>query len=71
MTLPLAPDVTAGRMGYYRGTLNTTGTAPEGREPCGGLAVLRSGSHYGVLEIDACLGTAARNRVVRSALSRL
>ncbi|MGW5419920.1 hypothetical protein [Streptomyces sp. NPDC003943] len=70
-TLRLAPDVTASWMGAYQGSLNTTGTAPEGQEPCGGIAVLRSGSHYGVLEVDACLGTAAMDRVVRTALSRL
>ncbi|MFE2721911.1 hypothetical protein [Kitasatospora sp. NPDC059327] len=70
-TLRLAPDVTASWMGAYPGSLNTTGTAPEGTEPCGGIAVLRSGTHYGVLEVHACLGTAAMNRVVRTALSQL
>ncbi|MFF8380824.1 hypothetical protein ACF07V_32340 [Streptomyces sp. NPDC015661] len=70
-TLRLAPDVTASWMGVYQGSLNTTGTAPEGEEPCGGIAVLRSGTHYGVLEVDACLGTAAMDRVVRTALSQL
>ncbi|MFD5462106.1 hypothetical protein ACFWIQ_04645 [Kitasatospora sp. NPDC127059] len=70
-TLQLAPDVTASWMGLYPGALNTTGRAPEGKEPCGGIAVLRSGSHYGVLEVDACLGTAAMDRVVRAALSQL
>ncbi|MBV2152709.1 hypothetical protein [Kitasatospora sp. SUK 42] len=70
-TLQLAPDVTASWMGAYQGSLNTNGTAPEGKEPCGGIAVLRSGSHYGVLEVDACLGTAAMDRVVRTALSQL
>ncbi|GAA2791461.1 hypothetical protein [Streptomyces showdoensis] len=70
-TLRLAPDVTASWMGLYPGSLNTTGTAPEGKEPCGGIAVLRSGTHYGVLEVNACLGTAAMDRVVRTALSQL
>jgi len=70
-TVQLAPDVTANWMGTYQGSLNTTGTAPEGKEPCGGIAVLRSGNHYGVLEVDACLGTAAMDRVVRTALSQL
>lgn len=70
-TLRLAPDVTAGWMGSYEGLLNTTGTAPEGEEPCGGIAVLRNGSHYGVLEVSTCLGTAAMDRVVRTALSQL
>ncbi|WP_316522031.1 hypothetical protein [Kitasatospora brasiliensis] len=70
-TVRLAPDVAANWMGSYQGDLNTTGTAPEGKEPCGGVAVLRSGSHYGVLEVDACLGTAAMDRVVRTALSQL
>ncbi|MER7755772.1 hypothetical protein [Kitasatospora sp. NPDC097643] len=70
-TVQLAPDVTASWMGYYQGSLNTTGRAPEGKEPCGGIAVLRSGNHYGVLEVHACLGTAAMDRVVRTALSQL
>ncbi|WP_327679239.1 hypothetical protein [Kitasatospora sp. NBC_00458] len=70
-TVQLAPDVTASWMGAYPGILNTTGAAPEGKEPCGGIAVLRSGSHYGVLEVGACLGTAAMDRVVRTALSQL
>ncbi|MEU8514537.1 hypothetical protein AB0C76_23515 [Kitasatospora sp. NPDC048722] len=70
-TLRLAPDVTASWMGTYQGSLNTTGRAPEGEEPCGGIAALRSGNHYGVLEVDACLGTAAMDRVVRTALSQL
>ncbi|MEU6234249.1 hypothetical protein [Kitasatospora sp. NPDC047058] len=70
-TVQLAPDVTASWMGTYQGSLNTTGRAPEGTEPCGGIAVLRSGSHYGVLEVEACLGTAAMDRVVRTALSQL
>ncbi|MFD4906006.1 hypothetical protein [Kitasatospora purpeofusca] len=70
-TVRLAPDVTASWMGSYEGLLNTTGRAPEGEEPCGGIAVLRNGSHYGVLEVHACLGTAAMDRVVRTALSRL
>ncbi|MDY0811027.1 hypothetical protein [Kitasatospora purpeofusca] len=70
-TVRLAPDVTASWMGTYEGLLNTTGRAPEAVEPCGGIAVLRSGSHYGVLEVHACLGTAAMDRVVRTALSQL
>ncbi|MET8543693.1 hypothetical protein ABZW03_24020 [Kitasatospora sp. NPDC004799] len=70
-TLQLGPDVTASWMGMYQGSLNTEGRAPEGKEPCGGIAVLRNGTHYGVLEVDACLGTAAMDRVVRAALSQL
>ena len=70
-TITVAPAVTARWMGSYGGDLNTTGSAPRGKEPCGGIAVLRSGSHYGVLEVDACLGTAAMTRVVRAAVTRL
>ncbi|MFI0895150.1 hypothetical protein [Streptomyces sp. NPDC020983] len=70
-TLELAPGLTASWMGTYQGARNTGGTAPEGEEPCGGLAVLRSGTHYAVLEVDACLGTAAMSRIVRTALSQL
>ncbi len=70
-TLDVAPGVTASWMGTYDGDLNTTGSAPRDKEPCGGLAFLRSGSHYGVLEVDACLDTAAMTRIVRAAVSQL
>ncbi|MFC5908113.1 hypothetical protein [Streptacidiphilus monticola] len=70
-TLALAPEVSASWMGGFEGKLNSTGTAPPGREPCGGIAFLRSGSHYAVLEVDACLGTAAMTAVVRTAVSQL
>lgn len=70
-TVGVAADVTASWMGMYDGDLNTTGTAPRGKEPCGGIAVLRSGSHYGVLEVDTCLGAAAMTRIVRAAATRL
>jgi len=70
-TVDVAPSITASWMGTYQGDLNTTGTAPRGKEPCGGLAVLRNGSHYAVLEVEACLGTAAMTRLVRRAVSRL
>ncbi|MER6421753.1 hypothetical protein [Streptomyces sp. NPDC001137] len=70
-TIDVAADITASWMGVYSGDLNTTGTAPRGKEPCGGIAVLRNGSHYGVLEVDACLGSAAMTRIVRAAVTRL
>ncbi|MFJ4790471.1 hypothetical protein [Streptomyces sp. NPDC088794] len=70
-TIDVAPGITARWMGSYDGDLNTTGSAPRGKEPCGGIAVLRSGSHYGVLEVDACLKTAAMTRIVRAAVTRL
>ncbi|MEU5594314.1 hypothetical protein [Streptomyces sp. NPDC020298] len=66
-----APGITASWLGSYDGDLNTTGTAPRGKEPCGGIAILRNGSHYGVLEVDACLDTAAMTRIVRAAVTRL
>ncbi|GHJ39777.1 hypothetical protein [Streptomyces sp. TS71-3] len=70
-TIDVAPRITASWMSSYDGDLNTTGTAPRGKEPCGGIAVLRNGSHYGVLEVDACLDTAAMTRIVRAAVTRL
>ncbi|WP_306184789.1 hypothetical protein [Streptomyces sp. MK5] len=70
-TIDVAPSITASWMGSYDGDLNTTGTAPRGKEPCGGIAVLRNGSHYGVLEVDACLGTADMTRIVRAAVTQL
>ncbi|MFJ6085724.1 hypothetical protein ACIQI8_30475 [Streptomyces sp. NPDC092369] len=70
-TIDVAAGITASWLGSYAGELNTTGAAPRGKEPCGGFAVLRSGSHYGVLEVDACLDTAAMTRIVRAAVTRL
>lgn len=70
-TLTPAPGVSASWMGMYQGDLNTTGTAPSGREPCGGISFLRSGSHYAILEVDACLGTEAMTALVRTAVSQL
>ncbi|MFJ3305360.1 hypothetical protein ACIPSA_19980 [Streptomyces sp. NPDC086549] len=70
-TIDVAPGITASWMGSYDGDLNTAGTAPRGKEPCGGIAILRNGSHYGVLEVDACLDTAAMTRIVRAAVTQL
>jgi hypothetical protein len=70
-TVDAAPNITASWMGLYDGDLNTTGTAPRGEEPCGGIAILRNGSHYGILEVDACLDTAQMTRIVGTALTQL
>ena len=70
-TVEVAANITASWMGSYDGDLNTAGTAPRDREPCGGIAILWSGSHYGILEVDACLDTAAITRIVRTAVTRL
>ena len=70
-TIDVAAGITASWMGSYDGDLNTTGTAPRSKESCGGIAILRNGSHYGVLEVDACLDTAAMTRIVRAAVTQL
>ncbi|SNX62696.1 hypothetical protein SAMN06272735_4483 [Streptomyces sp. TLI_55] len=70
-TIDITPAITASWMGAYDGDLNTTGTAPRGKEPCGGIAVLRNGTHYGVLEVQACLDTAAMTQIVRTAVIKL
>jgi hypothetical protein len=70
-TLDVAPGIAASWMGSYDGDLNTAGAAPKGKEPCGGIAVLRSGTHYAFLQVDACLDTAAMTRIVRAAMTRL
>ncbi|MFG2944251.1 hypothetical protein [Streptomyces adustus] len=70
-TIDVTAGITASWLGAYDGDLNTTGTAPRGKEPCGGIAILRNGSHYGVLEVDACLDTAAMTHIVRAAVTRL
>lgn len=70
-TIAAAPNVAVRWMGLYSGDLNTAGTAPRGKDPCGGIAILRNGSHYGILEVDACLGTAQMTRIVRAAVTQL
>ena len=70
-TVGVAPGITASWMGSYTGDLNTGGSAPPRNEPCGGIAVLRNGSHYGFLEVDACLDAAAMTRIVRVAVAQL
>ncbi|MET9911750.1 hypothetical protein ABZZ74_33945 [Streptomyces sp. NPDC006476] len=70
-TIDVAADITASWMGMYDGDLNSRGTAPRGKEPCGGIAILRNGSHYGVLEVEVCLDTAAMTRIVQAAVTRL
>ncbi|MFD8301651.1 hypothetical protein ACFV29_04720 [Streptomyces sp. NPDC059690] len=70
-TIDVAADITASWMGMYSGDLNSTGAAPRDKEPCGGIAILRNGSHFGVLEVYACLDTAAMTRIVRAAVTRL
>jgi hypothetical protein len=70
-TLDVAPGIVASWMGTYQGDLNTAGAAPQDKEPCGGIAVLRSGTHYAFLQDDACLDTAATTRIVRAAVTRL
>jgi len=71
ITIDIAPGVTASWMGIYSGSLNTTGAAPADTEPCGGYAVLRNGSRYGVVDVETCLGTAAMTQVVTSAATLL
>lgn len=70
-TVGVAAGITGSWMGMYDGGLNTAGAAPRGEEPCGGIAVLRNGSHYGILEVYACLDTAAMTRIVGAAVTRL
>jgi hypothetical protein len=70
-TIAVAAGITANWVGSYDGDLNTAGAAPRGMKPCGGVAVLRNGSHYGVLEVDACLDAAAMTRIVRAAVTQL
>ncbi|MFI6662959.1 hypothetical protein ACIBL8_46615 [Streptomyces sp. NPDC050523] len=70
-TVDVAPGITASWLGSYDGDLNITGTAPRNKQPCGGIAILRNGSHYGILEVDVCLDAAAMTRIVRAAVARL
>jgi hypothetical protein len=67
----VAPDIAATWMAYYEGTLNTTGTAPQDKAGCGGFAVLQNGSHYGVLDVHACLDTDAMTKIVSAAVTQL
>ncbi|WP_433005250.1 hypothetical protein [Kribbella sp. CA-294648] len=50
----LDPATTASWLGQVSGELNTTGRAPKGEKINGGMAVLRRGTHVGVLAINWC-----------------
>ena len=50
----LSPGVWAAWLGQYPGSRNTTGQAPSDGDSCGGVAVLRNGRRFGVLEVFMC-----------------
>lgn len=50
----LDPATTASWLGQVSGELNTTGRAPKGEKINGGMAVLRRGTHVGVLAVNWC-----------------
>ncbi|WP_020389779.1 hypothetical protein [Kribbella catacumbae] len=50
----LDPATAASWLGEVSGELNTTGRAPKGEKINGGMAVLRRGTHVGVLTINWC-----------------
>jgi hypothetical protein len=50
----LDPATAASWLGQVSGELNTTGRAPKGEKINGGMAVLRRGTHVGVLAINWC-----------------
>lgn len=68
-------DVAAGSsaswFGRYDGKQNTKGRAPTGVEPCGGVAVVHYGTHFGVLEVLMCADSEQLATLARAAARQL
>ncbi len=64
-------DVRAAWLGRFPAEANTTGQAPGDAEPCGGVAVLRNGQRFGVLEVYMCTDSAQLATLATAAADRL
>jgi hypothetical protein len=67
----LSEGVWAAWLGLYSGSQNRTGQAPDGVEPCGGVAVLRNGRRFAVLEVFMCTDSAQLRTLALAAAARL
>jgi hypothetical protein len=67
----VGPNASASWLGLYPGEQNTTGRAPAGRPPCGGVVVARSGTHHAVLEVFLCADADQLAALARASAHRL
>jgi hypothetical protein len=67
----LSEGVWAAWLGLYPGSQNHTGQAPGGAEPCGGVAVLRNGRRFAVLEVFMCTDAEQLRTLAVAAATRL
>jgi hypothetical protein len=58
-------------LGVHPGAQNHTGQAPADAEPCGGVAVLRNGLRFAVLEVFMCTDSEQLRTLALDAASRL
>ena len=67
----LSQGVWASWLGQYPGSANGTGQAPSGADPCGGVAVLRNGRRFAVLEVFMCTDAGQLRSLALAAATRL
>ncbi len=67
----LAPGVWAAWLGLHPGSQNTTGQAPDATPSCGGVAVLRNGRRFALLEVYLCTDTDQLRTLALAGAARL
>jgi hypothetical protein len=67
----VAEGVWAAWLGLHPGSQNRTGQAPAGADPCGGVAVLRNGRRFAVLEVFMCTDAGQLGTLALAAATRL
>ena len=67
----LSAGVWAASLGQYPGSRNTTGQAPSEGDSCGGVAVLRNGQRFAVLEVFMCADAGQLRTLAVAAAARL
>ncbi len=70
-TEDLSAEVSASWLSAYDGKQNTTEQAPKGAKPCGGVAVVRNGSHFAVFECFICADSDQLAILARAAARQL
>lgn len=63
--------VEAAWLGLYPGQQNRTGQAPADAAPCGGIAVIRNGQRFGLLEVYMCTDAEQLRSLALAAATRL
>lgn len=67
----LSEGVWAAWLGLHPGSQNETGQAPADTDPCGGVAVLRNGRRFAVLEVFLCTDAEQLRTLAVDAAARL